>query len=95
MPDGSSGVLAAALDGSQGSMRRADFGGSGATATISNFFSNQTPDVVLGDQGVHFMSDGNKVVAADVASGNEKWRWQPTDNSSVTIMPPQPAEVCS
>ena len=87
IPDGNGGALVqnfvpANQNQSQVSTQVIDAGGSNPTATISNFAGG---DTVLGDQGKYFMTDGNRVICVDEASGNEQWRWQP-ESGTVEII---------
>jgi hypothetical protein len=45
---------------------------------ISNLIAT---DMVLGDQGTYFMTDGNQIVDVSEASGTELWSWQPTQGT--------------
>src|ERR1700685_4057743 len=81
IPDGNGGALATSIQyvtNQPLSTQVNDFGGSGATATISNLAAT---DMVLGDQGTYFLTDGNQIVNVNEASGNELWRWQPSQGT--------------
>jgi hypothetical protein len=85
IPDGNGGALVATVTYQQGqfSTQVTDVGGSQGTANISNLAAS---DMVLGDQGTYFVTDGNQIVDVDEASGSEMWDWQPSNNSTVQII---------
>ena len=87
IPDGTGGALATSVVSSgpnQGQVQISDIGGAGGTATLPLNPSGQT-DMVLGDQGTYFTSDGTQVIDVNEASGNQVWSWQP-DQGTVQII---------
>jgi hypothetical protein len=82
IPDGNGGALATStvpFGPSQGQVQISDVGGSGGTATLS--LNTAQPDMVLGDQGTYFTSDGNQVIDVNEADGNQLWTWQPSQGT--------------
>jgi len=84
IPDGNGGALVQVPTPPSGpnqtppSLQVMDIGGSSATATIQNFTGG---DMVLGDKGTYFTTDGNQIMDVEEASGNELWRWQPASGT--------------
>jgi hypothetical protein len=82
IPDGSGGALASTSCSSVGFPQQfqvTDVGGSGATATIST--QGVVPDMVLGDQGSYFVSDGAQITAVNESNGSQLWNWQPSEGT--------------
>jgi hypothetical protein len=85
IPDGNGGALAttsSVYSGQQPTTQVTDFGGSAGSTTISDIAAT---DMVLGDQGTYFTTDGNQIVDVNEASGNELWSWQP-ESGTVEII---------
>ncbi|HYM79487.1 MAG TPA: choice-of-anchor D domain-containing protein [Candidatus Dormibacteraeota bacterium] len=83
IPDGNGGALVqvpmpGTINQPSNQIQVMDIGGGNGTATISDFTGG---DTVLGDQGTYFMTDGNKVISVNEASGSEVWRWQPNSGN--------------
>jgi len=84
IPDGNGGTLATSVvtnNANQTLTQVTDVNGSGATATLANLNYYTLPDIVLGDQGTYFISDGNQIVNINESSGSELWRWQPSSGT--------------
>jgi hypothetical protein len=82
IPDGAGGALATSVSTSganQVSVQVSDIGGSGRTATLPLNYAQQ-PDIVLGDQGTYFITDGTQVIDVDESSGG-RWNWQPSEGT--------------
>jgi hypothetical protein len=62
-------------------MQVTDVNGSGTTAILANVNYYAPPDIVLGDQGTYFISDGNQIINVNESSGSEQWRWQPSSGT--------------
>jgi len=58
-----------------------DVGGSGGSGSQSQLSPSSQPDMVLGDQGTYFTTDGTQVINVNEASGNQVWTWQPSQGS--------------
>lgn len=87
IPDGTVGALATTGCSSANSpsqVQVTDVNGSGATTTLP-LNSTQQPDMVLGDQGTYFTTDGTQVIDVNEASGSQVWSWQP-NQGTVQIM---------
>jgi uncharacterized protein YjdB len=85
IPDGNGGAFATTtteLSYGQYSTQITDIGGSYGTATISNLSPS---DMVLGDQGNYFVTDGNQIVDVNESSGAELWSWQPNSGTAQII----------
>jgi len=82
IPDGNGGPLAATscVDNSfsQKKTQVTDIGNSGTTATMPTSPNGTPSDMVLGDQGAYFTTDGIRVTAVNESSGDQIWSWQPT-----------------
>jgi hypothetical protein len=86
IPDGNGGALATSIVPSGPNavqVQISDVGGSGGTATLP--LSTAQPDMVLGDQGTYFTTDGTQVIDVNEADGNQLWSWQP-DQGTVQII---------
>jgi hypothetical protein len=83
IPDGNGGALATSVistGANQVSVQVSDIGGSGRTATLPLNYAQQ-PDIVLGDQGTYFITDGTQVIDVNEASGGQLWDWQPSEGT--------------
>jgi Bacterial Ig-like domain (group 2)/IPT/TIG domain/Abnormal spindle-like microcephaly-assoc'd, ASPM-SPD-2-Hydin/Galactose oxidase, central domain len=80
IPDGNGGALVTTItyQQNQASTQVTDFGGSQGTANISNLAASE---MVLGDQGTYFTTDGTQVVDVNEASGFQLWTWQPSEGT--------------
>ena len=86
IPDGNGGVQASWIDiyGNVATgWQTTNVGGSGGKASLPQLSPAylQGPDMVLGDQGTYFTTDGTQVVAVNETSGNQIWTWQPNSGT--------------
>jgi hypothetical protein len=88
IPDGTGGALATTFcaNGQALSMKVTDVGGTAApiaTLSVPPDSYTEAEDMVLGDQGTYFTTQGtqNTVVAVNETSGDPVWTWQPSQGN--------------